>query len=358
MKQIVCLSHTPWSSCPTRTQQLMSRLPGADILFFEPPGRKPDSAGRKVRPNVTVYQLPKMIDLASGTKPVARYNRRRIASCIEKAMNRHRFREPLLWCTTPENIHQLDYLAYRGLVYDCHRYWSELPVQWEGDLAAAADVCFAASDGLTDRLAPCSQNIALLPNGVNFPLFSREAVDTPAEVADLAGTPVLGFVGTLHSDLDMTPLIQCADVHPEWTFLLIGPVTHSPYLPHLEERENIRLLGRRPLVDIPDYLSICTACVDLLRKGDEDSDVLHYRIYEYMAAGKPVAAMHWRHQRQDYPDVVRCARTVDDFILQCELAMEENPAERRHRRQDYSAVAGWDQRAEQVRRILEANGLY
>ena len=33
MKQIVCLSHAHWSSCPTRTQQLMSRLPGTEILF-------------------------------------------------------------------------------------------------------------------------------------------------------------------------------------------------------------------------------------------------------------------------------------------------------------------------------------
>ena len=100
----------------------------------------------------------------------------RIAGCIEKAMTRHRFREPLLWCTTPENFHQLDYLAYRGLVYDCHRYWSELPIDWEGELAAAADICFAASDGLMDRLAPCNENIALLPNGVNFPLFRRETL--------------------------------------------------------------------------------------------------------------------------------------------------------------------------------------
>lgn len=358
MRQIVCLSHTHWSSCPTRTQQLMSRLSGAQVLFFEPPGRKPEPNGRKVRPNVTVYQLPKMVDLFSHTKPVARYNRRRIASCVEKAMKHHRFREPLLWCTTPENVHQLDRLAYRGLVYDCHHYWSNLPIQWEGDLAALADVCFVASDGLMDRLAPCNENLALLPNGVNFPLFRRESVEAPSDAADLVGKPVIGFVGTLHADLDLSPLIQCADAHPEWTFLLIGPVIRSPYLAHLEARDNIRLLGKRPLVDIPDYLSVCTACVDLLRRQDEDSDVIHYRIYEYMAAGKPIAAMVWKHQRQEYPDVVHAARTTEEFIRQCEAAMAEDPEELLRRRRDYGAAAAWDERAERIRQILEFNGLY
>lgn len=357
MKQIVCLSHTPWSACPTRTQQLITRLSGTDVLYFEPPSAKPDSKGRKVRPNIMVYQLPKLISLASNTRPVAQYNRRRIASCIEKVMARHRFREPLLWCTTPENVHQLDYLAYRGLVYDCHRYWSELPVQWEGELAAAADVCFAASEGLEDRLASCSENIALLPNGVNFPLFRREAVDTPPELTDLNGKPVFGFVGTLRVDLDAAPLLLAAQRHPEWVFLLIGQVERSPYLAQLEQYENIRILGKHPLVDLPDYLACCSVCFHLLRLYEEDSDVIPSRIYEYLTAGKPVVTMLWKHQRQEFPDVIRSARTAEEFVEQCELALEEDPSELLRRRRDYGAAAAWDNRAEEVMRILDANAL-
>lgn len=358
MKQIVCLSHTPWSSTPSRTQQLMTRLSGTDILFFEPPGPKLDSKGRKVRPNVMVYQLPKLVDFASNTKPVARYNRRKIASYIEKTMARHRFREPLLWCTTPENIHQLDYLAYRGLVYDCHRYWSELPIDWEGDLANAADVCFAASEGLVDRLAPCNENIALLPNGVNFPLFRREALDVPAELDDLAGQPVIGYVGTLRVGLDVSPLLLAAETHPDWTILLVGPVEPSTYLPQLEQFENIRILGKRALVDLPDYLGCCSVCVQLLNRLDEDSDIIPARIYEYLSAGKPVVSMLWKHQRQEFPDVIRSARTAEEFVSQCEAALSEDPEELLRRRRDYGAAAAWDARAEKVLRILDANALH
>ena len=249
-------------------------------------------------------------------------------------------------------------LAFRGLVYDCHHYWSNLPVRWEGDLAVAADVCFAASEGLVHRLSSSSQNVALLPNGVNFPLFCREILDIPADVSDLVGRPVLGFVGTLHPDLDVTPLIRCADAHPEWTFLIIGPVIPSPYVPHLESRENIRLLGKRAMVDLPDYLGLCSVCIDLHRRKNEDSDVIHSRVYEYMTAGKPIVAMLWRRQRQEYPDVVYPARSPEEFIRQCEKALLEDPEALLRRRRDYGSAAAWDARAEQIRHILEINALY
>lgn len=357
MKQIICLSHTPWSSRPTRTQQLISRVAGADVLFFEPHGSRPDSKGRKVRPNVMVYQLPKPINIASETQPVARYNRKRIAAFIEKTMSRHRFRNPLLWCTTPENVHQLNQLSYHGLVYDCHRYWSGLPVEWEGELASCADICFVASEGLEYRLSACNPNIALLPNGVNAPLFQRNCFDTPPDLADLADSPVIGFVGSLRADLDVTPLLLAADEHPDWTILLIGPVEPSAYLRQLEQYRNIRMIGPRPLVEIPDYLNCCSVCVHLLRGLERDSDVLPSRIYEYLSAGKPVVTMLWKHQRQEFPDVIRSARTAGEFVTQCEAALAEDPSELLRRRRDYGSAAAWDIRAEEVTHILEANGI-
>lgn len=357
LKQIVCLSHTPWSACPGRTQQLMTRLTGFDILFFEPAGEHPSPKGRKVRPNVVVYQLPKGNLLSMQFKFIARHDQRRIAAYIEKIMTRHRFHEPLLWCTSPTQVHQLNLLPHRGLVYDCHRYWSRLPLEWEGTLASAAEVCFVASDGLADRLSTCSGNVALLPNGNNYPMFRREITDIPSELTDLAGKPVLGYVGTLHADLDVTPLMMAASHHPEWTFLLIGPVKNSAYLHKLERYKNIRILGMRPPVDLPDYLNCCKVCFHLLRRSHEDSDVIPSRIYEYMAAGKSIVSMFWPRQMQEFPDIIRPARTPEIFVEQCDAALQEDINATLRRRMDYGAAAAWDARAEEVIRILEVNGL-
>ena len=57
MKQYVVLSHEPWQAIPTRTQQLVTRLKRAQVLFFEPAGPKERKQGRQVRPGVFLYRL-------------------------------------------------------------------------------------------------------------------------------------------------------------------------------------------------------------------------------------------------------------------------------------------------------------
>ena len=36
MRQIVCLATSPWYPIPTRKQQVMSRIPDAELLYFDP----------------------------------------------------------------------------------------------------------------------------------------------------------------------------------------------------------------------------------------------------------------------------------------------------------------------------------
>ena len=173
MQQIVCLSAEPWRTVPTRTQQLMIRLKDAQVLFFEPPGRRWRQPGRQMRPGLTVFTLPPLPEVEPRHALLHRQRWRCLARPILRQMERHRFKEPLLWCTDPEQIHLLELLPHWGVVYDCDRDWFDLPPRWESDLALAADVVFAASPGLADHLSPCNDNIALLPNGVNFPMFTR-----------------------------------------------------------------------------------------------------------------------------------------------------------------------------------------
>ena len=177
MKQIVCLSHSPWSVRPNRTQQLLTRMSDTQVLFFEPPGRPRNAEiqdGLRVRSNITVYPMPPFLPGGMEQGLLRRSNQRRMSRHIEKIMAKHRFRESVLWCTTPENCFMVDQHAYRGLVYDCHQEWDQFPLEWESDLAFAADVVFAASPGLARRLSPCSDNIALLPNGANPMMFLRD----------------------------------------------------------------------------------------------------------------------------------------------------------------------------------------
>ena len=357
MKQILCLSSQPWSAVPTRTQQLMTRLKDAKVLFLDPPSRNYRRPGRKVRPGLTVHALPPAPEAGEDQRLLRFLRDRRLARYILKLMDLHRFREPLLWCTAPEQVHLLEAIPHRGLVYDCAQDWLDTPPEWESDLALAADVIFAASEGLADHLSPCSDNIAVLPNGVSYPMFSRPSRECPAPLSGLTG-PVLGYTGTLWEDLDLAPAIQAARALPRCTFVFVGKVLDNPQLPALEALPNVRLLGLQLPVDIPDYLSRFDVCLHLLRRSDYGSDIVPGRIYEYLASGKPIVAMVYPDHVEHFPDVIYAAHTPGEFIRLCLRALEEPEGWPTQRRREHGAAAAWSVRAGQVVRILSANGLY
>lgn len=363
MKQILCLANEPWSSSPGRTQQLMSRLKDTQILYFAPPANRSDRSfkekGQKVRPNVTVYTLPPLLLPADEQHAphLFRAGRRKLGRFIAEKAVRHRFSAPLLWATNPEHIHLLDHLSYDGLIYDCNREWLDLPPQWEGTLANMADVVFAASAQLQDRLSPCSPNIALLPNGVNYPLFADEAGSLRPDPLPQVKGPVFGWAGTLREDLDLRPLFQAALEHPDWTFLLVGRQENNHLLPRLKKLPNVIFPGLCPMSQVPDWLYRCDVLLDFLREDRADDGVISSRLYEYLATGKPVVSMLWPDQVELFPDVVYGAHDAQEFARLCAHALEEVPGFVSQRRRNHAAAASWPNRASEIARILGTAGL-
>lgn len=360
MKTIVCLAPDPWQSVPTRTQQLMSRMKGAEVLYFEPPepkgGREHKKPGRKTRPGVTVYTLPPVSNVTPRQRFRFHRNQRRVADYVQEVLRKRGVREPVLWCATPMGAHLLDYLPYRGLVYDCGRYWTGYPPEWESDLALQADLVFAASAGLADRLAPCSDNIAVVENGCNFPMFTRTDIEAPEETL-AAGRPLLGYAGTLWADLDYAPLFTAAAAHPDWWFMLLGKQEDSPGLRRLKAMDRVILADRHPLIEVPDYVHQWDVCLDLRREGSA-SDVCPGRVFEYLAAGKPVVRHSFPGQVEELP--AGLTYQSDDnhgFVAACEQAMRENSPWLQKRRRDAGERCAWERRSELVCKLMEANML-
>lgn len=360
MKQILCLSYLPWQARPNRTQQIITRLPDVQVLFFEPAptrGSPAPEQGRRMRANLTVYALPASLPDPKTSAPLRRRRLDQTADFIRQVMEHHRFREPVLWCTAPNQAGFLDRLAYRGLIYDCHRFWKDCFLEEESDLTRHAEVVFAASPGLVTRLSPCNDNIALLPNGVNPLLFSRDDPDCiPAELSSLPGQKLLGRVGDLDNRMDLSPLLYAARHRPEWTFVLIGRYTRQAAR-QLAGQDNIHLLGPVNALDISDYLAACHLLFDLLPQNPAGCDVVPARIYEYLATGKPIVVMAEPDLPEPFPDLVYTAYDGSGFLRRCKTALEE-PYVLPAQRQNYAAQCSWSSRAAQVAGILEGTGLF
>lgn len=360
MKQILCLSHSPWQATPNRTQQILSRMPDVQVLFFEPPtspGQPKAEQGRRMRSHITVYTLP----AAFPVGPVRRLSQRRslakAAGFIQDIMDKHHFRHPVLWCTSPEQVELLGRVPLGGVVYDCHREWDEAYLDQESDLTSRADVVFAASPGLVKRLSPCSDNIALLPNGVNPLMFDRGEFSPPDRLAALADHIVLGRVGDLTGQTDLKPLMAAATAQKNWAFLLMGRVT-KPVRDTLSRYKNIILTGPVNAVELPDYLSLCNILFDLTREDLRGSDILPSRIYEYLATGKPIVMMAEPDYVEPFPDAIYTAYDHTGFLRRCRKALEGESEELPKLRRAYADQSAWAVRAAEVTRILESTGLF
>lgn len=359
MKQILCLSYAPWRARANRTQQLLARLSDAQILFLEPPppkGAPAPEQGRRVRAHITAYAFPVPLP---GPREQSLFDRRRMGRAerfLQKVLHKHRFRDPVLWCTAPVHARFLDLLAYRGTVYDCHRFWDDSFLELESDLTRHADVVFAASSGLIKRLSPCNDNIALLPNGVNPLLFAQPEHSLPPALEGLPGKVVLGRVGAVSSRVDLSPLLYAARHRPEWTFVLMGPAAR-PAVQALQGQDNIILTGAVNPLDLPDYLHRCDVLFDLVRRDRLGSDVVPPAIYEYFAAGKPVAAVTDPNVPDPYPQLIHSAYDEEGFLRACRAALEEGPRLPAQRRA-FAQQSSWANRADQVASIFQATGLF
>lgn len=361
MKEYICLASEPWGAHPSRTQHLMSRFQDAKVLYFEPPASPHSQAhkkpGRRVRSWLTRYTLPSIPDSDGSRRLLCRLEQKKVARFIRSKMETHRLTDPVLWCTAPRQIYLLDALPYQAVVYDCDRDWPNVPPEWESDLALSAEVVFAASPGLMAHLAPCNENIALLPNGVNFSLFQHKPLELPTLLCALSA-PLFGCIGTIARDTDLSPVLFTARKFPSYTFLFAGRLERNHLLPSLRDLPNVRFVKEPSLQELPGYLVRFDVCFHLLRQEDLGNDIIPERMYEYLSAGKPVVSMLWEDQVETFPDVVYGAHSTAEFAQLCTRALAETGDWAKNRRQAYGAGAAWNLRAEEACHILKTIGLY
>lgn len=361
MTQIVCISYIPWRNNPSRSQQLLSHIPDAEVLFFQPSSSYksgPAVPGRQVLPNITVYTLSASLYLAEA-RPRAY---RKALDFIQRCMDSHGFEEPLLWACTPMVANLMEDLTCRGLVYDCDRIWQELPVNWESNLAYRADLILVASPGLEERLSLCNDNIACIPAGVDFPLFSmvgQTQLPIPADLKPITMRgPIFGYLGPIDARLNLKPVLAAAQTRPDWQFVFIGKYhPRNPLLREAKALPNLHLLGDRPPAVLPDYLNRFDVCFDLIHATDPEDDVIPSRIYAYLLSGKPMVVMHLRYATPLFPDVVHNAETSAEFLQRCGKALREQNHWARGRRKKYGASAAWANRYRDTCDLLDLNGL-
>jgi glycosyltransferase involved in cell wall biosynthesis len=356
----------------------MSRLPDAEILYFDPavsylaPLKDKAAkekigaykkAGVKPQENITVYTLPPVLPFFNRYRFLNKLNQRRAARFIRKKMKQHGFENPLLWTYSPVCCDCAPEVPHQGLVYDCvdrhSAYGGQMDPavvdRMEEDLARQCDVVFATAKPLAERLAAFNKNVTFIPNGANYERFAQAAQPqpTPDDLAPIP-QPRFGFVGALQPCIEYGFVQAAAKARPDWSFVFIGTEKPGADLLDLRTLPNVYFLGLKPNEELPKYLANFDACLNLFAESDLSKDVSPLKFYEYLATGRPIVSTPQPEQVLQFAEIIQIAHTAEEFIAACEKSLTDDRAAAR---MEQGKRSSWDARIAEMCEILKKENL-
>lgn len=236
-----------------------------------------------------------------------------------------------------------------SFVYDCLDDQSALAdlyqtdaTEFENRLMAEASHCYTSSVLLHERFG---RRPTLLHNGADFRLFSEAAA--AGHLTHLP-RPIVGFFGALADWLDMDLIRAAAQRFPHYSFVYIGPQVFSSPATEARWRQatNLPNVTLIPQVD-PPTLAAHLAEFDVCTMPFVDIPVTRamnaVKLYEYLAAGKPVVARSLPEVRHLVESGAPLAlyRTPEEFFAALGQALTQ-PAD--PRRQEFARRNDWSQR--------------
>jgi glycosyltransferase involved in cell wall biosynthesis len=190
-----------------------------------------------------------------------------------------------------------------------------------------------------------ARNPRVIGNGVEVARFqdSAPARDFPGD----PGAPILGYVGSLHSWLDVALVGSLARALPQARVVLVGPA-HPATREDLARAQavapNLFWLGPRPYADVPSIVRAFRVGLIPFRRTPLTEAVNPVKLYEYAAAGVPCVTTRFTDEVRAWGDAARVADSEQEFIAAC-AALVAAPVDPRPlvafaRRHDWGEIGG------------------
>lgn len=327
---LLCFSHLRWDFVFQRPQHLMSRFAREmTVVFWEEPievGAR-ETPFLKVRqaadfPDVRVVTpyLPQGLDEEKREESLRRLLDAHVASCS---------RPLITWYYTPMMLPFSRHLDASTIVYDCMDELSKFrfaPAQLldlEQELIGRADLVFTGGASLYEAKKNRHPSAHCFPSSVDRDHFmkARRELPQPADQADLKH-PRLGFYGVIDERFDIDLLRQAADMRPDWSFVMVGPVVKIGE-DELPRAANIHYLGGKTYEQLPAYLSGWDVALMPFAMNESTQFISPTKTPEYLAGGKPVVSTPVRDVVRTYGHLqgVHIAGDADGFVRCCEGAL-------------------------------------
>lgn len=383
---IICLSNQLWdTTSPTNKHHVMYRLAklGHSVLYVDPPinmGRifaKQIKAGfwdlrrfltqtRKDSSSLLVYTPLNVVPFSFVTSSLHVLRLRGLAQKFFSERSK-----TILWVyhvQIPRIDIYLKSLDYDMLVYDCvdnyegmrgdDTFYSAVTKNvlfQEETLAKAANVIFAVTPMLVEKLGRLNSNIYWVPNAGDYELFKdakKYKYNLPIDIKDIP-RPRIGYIGALDEyKFDSRLLRKCALDYPQYSFVLIGPLAIKSKDASLKDLglldlPNIFYLGPKPYAQKKHYLAGFDAEVIPFQLNDYTLFSYPVKFHDSLSAGIPIVATNLP-AFSPYKDVSYISKNYEEFSNNLKKALEEDSTQKMKMRQEVAKKNSWDAKVERM----------
>ena len=299
-----------------------------------------------------------------GSRVARLANRHLLAAQINYLARRRGLDRPILWIAIPTAVEMIGRLHESLVIYQVSDKYDANTMDHATDPAlirrlheqalARADIILYSGRKLFDEAEGGRERAFLLEQAVDFDHWSRvgtAAMEVAAAMKRIPH-PRLGYFGAIEPWLvDQELIKRAARERPDWNWVFIGNKSRGL---EIENLPNTHFLPPVAYEELPHYAAGFDVCV---LPWETEQAFTSYgsaiKVREYLATGKPVVIAPLP-EYEPMRDVLRIARSHEDFFRLVEDALREQGTDGARARQ--AAVTGgtWDARAEWLSELIEA----
>lgn len=251
---------------------------------------------------------------------------------------------PLRWASSVTYYAQDDCTSYPPAA----PWWPAYRQAW-AVLRKKGTRIVCVSDELAARVTGGGPAV-VIPNGLNAEEW-RQQPPAPTAFSGLA-RPIVTYAGTIDDRLDTSLVAKVADDPAVGSVALIGPCEDGVLEWKLRSIPKVRLCGRMARRDLTGALAASDACIIPHVVGPLTRAMSPLKLYEYLAAGKPVATT-------DLQPVTGVSERVisarpEEFVAAVRAVLEM-PRQDEGDRQEFLRSHSWDSRHERTIRVMLAD---
>ncbi|MCY0886518.1 MAG: glycosyltransferase [Firmicutes bacterium] len=316
---------------------------------------------RRVIPNLYVFS-PLLVPYYAQRR-VREINNRLLRREVQRAARRLGMRRPILWSYVPNAYALVGHLDEQLVVYHCVDDLASITgvpsravAEMEEHFLGMADAVLTTSKALYEARKGKNPHTFYFSNVADAEHFGKALKpETPVAPAVAAlPRPVAGYVGALDAyKVDFPFLAEVARLLPDWSFALVGPVGQgqpSTDLGDLAGLPNVHLLGAVPYREVPAYLKGMDVALIPHRLSDYTTASFPMKLYEYLAAGRPVVATPLPAIRDI--SLVRFADTPAAFAAAVRAARAADNPEAVQARVEEAKSHTWEERIRSFDQVL------